>query len=114
ASSSNSVLLAVGQPHLLRAYSITAHCIPRQTPKKGISFSRACVIAAILPSIPRSPKPGGTIMPAIPSSFSSILSLVKWSEWIHRRSEERRVGKECTDWWRGDRERKSDSQCVLA
>jgi hypothetical protein len=53
----NSALLAPDSPSLERAYSITAHCMPRQMPKKGLRASRAYLIAWILPSTPRSPKP---------------------------------------------------------
>src|SRR5213594_2035331 len=37
----NSVESAPPMPQALRANSITAHCIPRQMPKKGTRFSRA-------------------------------------------------------------------------
>src|SRR5690554_6654844 len=49
----NSVLSASGMPALLRAYSITATCIPRQIPRYGILFSRAYCTVNILPSTPR-------------------------------------------------------------
>ena len=38
---SNSVELAPASPQTWRAYSITAHCIPRQIPKYGTCSSRA-------------------------------------------------------------------------
>ena len=53
-----SVECASDFPITLRANSITAHCMPRQIPKKGIPFSRAYLIVEIFPSIPRFPKPG--------------------------------------------------------
>ncbi len=37
----NSVLLASSSPSTLRANSITAHCMPRQMPKKGMPRVRA-------------------------------------------------------------------------
>ena len=38
---SNSLELAPASPHTSRANSITAHCMPRQRPRNGISCSRA-------------------------------------------------------------------------
>src|SRR4028118_1184815 len=38
--------------------------MPRQTPRYGIPCSRAIRAAAILPSMPRTPKPPGIRMPA--------------------------------------------------
>jgi hypothetical protein len=43
--------------------SITAACNPRHTPRNGFRVVRHHVTAAILPSIPRLPKPPGTITP---------------------------------------------------
>src|ERR1019366_7976399 len=57
---SNSVEFASLMPQTLRAYSMTAHCIPRQIPKNGTFVSRARRIALSLPSMPRRPKPGPT------------------------------------------------------
>ncbi len=56
----SSVECAPASPQTLRAYSMTATCSPRQMPRYGTFFSRANFTAAILPSIPRSPKPPGT------------------------------------------------------
>ena len=39
---------------------MTAICSPKQMPRYGTFFSRANLTAAILPSMPRSPKPPGT------------------------------------------------------
>ena len=64
ATGSNSAEFAPGRPHTFRAYSITAHCNPRQIPKNGSPCSRAQRTAEILPSIPRSPKPPGTRSPS--------------------------------------------------
>jgi hypothetical protein len=51
--------LALASPATLRANSITAICMPKQMPKYGTLPSRANLTAAILPSVPRSPKPPG-------------------------------------------------------
>ena len=52
------------------AYSITANCMPKQIPKKGILFKREYSMALIFPFIPLSPKPPGTIIPwALESSL---------------------------------------------
>jgi len=45
------------------AASITAICIPKQIPKKGILFNLAYFMAAILPSLPLLPKPPGIRTP---------------------------------------------------
>lgn len=63
---SNSVLLASCRPRTDRANSITAICIPRQTPRYGILFSLAYFAARIFPCTPRSPKPPGTRTPSAP------------------------------------------------
>ena len=63
-SGSNSVELAPSMPTTWRANSATAICIPRQMPRNGIRCSRATRAAAILPSIPRPPKPPGMRMPS--------------------------------------------------
>mmetsp|Transcript_13975 Transcript_13975/g.30876 ORF Transcript_13975/g.30876 Transcript_13975/m.30876 type:complete len:204 (-) Transcript_13975:1278-1889(-) len=66
----NSQLLAPGRPRNVLQYSITAACIPKQIPKKGIFFSLAKRIASTFPSIPRIPKPPGTSMPCAEWSLS--------------------------------------------
>ena len=43
--------------------------MPKQIPKNGIFFSRACLIQAIFPSVPLFPKPPGI---KIPETFSNI------------------------------------------
>lgn len=43
-----------------RAYSMTAACMPRQMPRKGMRVSRAQRMAPTFPSRPRVPKPPGT------------------------------------------------------
>ena len=53
----NSVELAPMRPSTLRANSMTMICMPRQTPRYGMLFSRAYRAASSLPSMPRSPKP---------------------------------------------------------
>ena len=53
----------------LRAASITAICIPKHIPRKGILFSLAYFIDNIFPSEPLSPNPPGTNIPCI---FSKI------------------------------------------
>ena len=67
-SGSNSVEFAPSMPTTWRANSATAICMPRQTPRNGIRCSRAIRAAAILPSIPRSPKPPGIRMPSTSAS----------------------------------------------
>ncbi len=67
-------------PSRFRAASITAICMPKQMPKKGILRSRAKRTASILPSVPRSPKPPGTRMPLTFSSLATAsVSLSKIS-----------------------------------
>ena len=58
----------------------TVEDMPRQIPKKGTSFSLAYPMAAILPSIPRAPKPPGTSMPSMPAKMAPALSRVTSSE----------------------------------
>ena len=53
----NSAESASFSPPTLRAYSITAHCRPRQMPKNGVRRSRANRIASIIPST-LDPDPG--------------------------------------------------------
>ena len=48
--------------------------------------SRAYRTAAIMPSMPRSPKPPGTRMPLQPASRSAVLASVRVSESTHRMS----------------------------
>ena len=60
---SNSAELASAYFNTCRANSITAHCKPRQIPRYGLSLVRAHSIAAIIPSVPREPKPPGTSTP---------------------------------------------------
>ena len=67
-SGSNSVEFAPSMPTTWRANSATAICMPRHTPRNGIFCSRAIRAAAILPSIPRSPKPPGIRMPSTSES----------------------------------------------
>ena len=45
------------------AHSTTASWNPRQIPRKGTFCSRAYLMASIIPSVPRCPKPPGTRMP---------------------------------------------------
>ena len=68
----NSEELASNILHTLRAYSITAHCKPRQIPRNGILFTLKCSIADIFPSIPLYPKPPGMITPS--NLFNSSIS----------------------------------------
>jgi len=59
-------------PSTFLANSTTASCNPRQMPKKGMLCSRAHLIERIMPSIPRSPKPPGTMMPsAVQTAFQA-------------------------------------------
>ena len=60
---------------MFRAASMQAICMPRQMPKKGTLRSRANWTEAILPSVPRSPKPPGTRMACIGSSVGGDLRL---------------------------------------
>ena len=65
------MLLAFSRPSKSRANSTTAHCMPRQMPKKGILWVRAKRMASIFPSIPRIPNPPGTRMPSTPPRSAS-------------------------------------------
>ena len=69
--SPNSVVEASLIPARFRAPSMHAICMPRQMPKNGISRSRANLTLAILPSLPRSPKPPGTRIPCSGSSSAT-------------------------------------------
>jgi len=73
---SNSKEFASVKLQTFLANSMTAHCKPRQIPKKGILFSLTYLIAAIFPSIPREPKPGPTSIPSIPWRISAMFSSV--------------------------------------
>mmetsp|Transcript_5559 Transcript_5559/g.11288 ORF Transcript_5559/g.11288 Transcript_5559/m.11288 type:complete len:221 (-) Transcript_5559:864-1526(-) len=84
-SASNSALVASARPSTLIACSMTITCIPRHIPRVGTLFSRANRVAAIIPSIPRTPKPPGIKTPLVLSArstahaaacFSGLLSLV--------------------------------------
>ncbi len=79
---SNSVELARSRPSTLRANSATAHCMPRQMPKKGMPRSRAKRMASTLPSMPRSPNPPGTSRPSTPARSRSGPSRSTASLWI--------------------------------
>ena len=57
--------------------------MPRQSPKNGILFSLAYFIAASFPSMPRFPKPPGTIIPETSANISSAFSFVIVSESTH-------------------------------
>ena len=63
-------------PAVFRAPSMHAICMPRQMPKNGTLRSRAKRTEAILPSLPRSPKPPGTRMPCSGSSSAAMSALV--------------------------------------
>jgi hypothetical protein len=63
AASANSAECARGSAQICRAHSTTASWKPRQMPRSGILRSRARLIAAIFPSVPRTPKPPGTRIP---------------------------------------------------
>ncbi len=72
-------------PQTSRAYSTTASWRPRQRPRKGMLFSRAYLIARILPSTPVLPNPPGTMIPSassraerLPWSFSNCLESIHW------------------------------------
>ena len=82
-SGSNSVEFAPSMPTTWRANSATAICMPRQMPRNGIFCSRAIRAAAILPSIPRSPKPPGIRMPSTPCSARARSSSLSVSESTH-------------------------------
>ena len=63
---SNSVLCAPASPATLRAYSMTASCMPRQMPRYGIVvLARDNGSPRIFPSTPRFPKPPGTRIASI-------------------------------------------------
>mmetsp|Transcript_14305 Transcript_14305/g.45132 ORF Transcript_14305/g.45132 Transcript_14305/m.45132 type:complete len:228 (-) Transcript_14305:727-1410(-) len=49
---------------LALAYSMAMSCMPRQIPRKGVLVRRQCEMAAIMPSMPRLPKPPGTTTPS--------------------------------------------------
>ena len=55
-------------------------------PRKGTPCSRAYRMAAIIPSVPRSPKPPGTSTPAQPESTWAAFVSVTSSESTHRMS----------------------------
>jgi hypothetical protein len=59
---------------------MTAIWKPRHIPKNGILFVLAYFTQAILPSVPRTPKPPGTIMPStsfkVSAAFLSVISVV--------------------------------------
>ena len=78
-SSQNSPECASVIPATCRANSITLICIPRQIPKYGTLFSLAYLAAFIIPSIPRLPKPPGTIIPSASLSISPVFSSVSFS-----------------------------------
>ena len=73
-SGSNSLEFAPSMPTTWRANSATAICMPRHTPRNGMPCSRAIRAAAILPSIPRSPKPPGIRIPSARSIRSRTSS----------------------------------------
>ncbi len=52
-------------------------------PNIGTLFILAYEIASIIPSIPLSPKPPGTIIPSQTASLQSTVSLFISSEFIH-------------------------------
>src|SRR5699024_669627 len=56
----HSVPWAPSNPSTFLAYSITANCIPSDTPKHGRLFSLAYLIADIFASTPLTPNPPGT------------------------------------------------------
>ena len=57
-----------------------AICIPKQIPRKGILFSLAYLIAAILPSVPLLPNPPGINNPETFLSLFLISLLFNLSE----------------------------------
>lgn len=79
---SNSVLFASSSPRTERANSITAICIPRQIPRKGIFFSRAYFAARIFPSTPLSPNPPGTRTPSAPCCQRLVRMLTTKNEGV--------------------------------
>ena len=72
----NSVEWAPLSPRTFLPNSITAHCIPRQIPKKGILFSLAYLMALILPSMPLCPNPGATRIPSKSLEFFRHIRIV--------------------------------------
>mmetsp|Transcript_1626 Transcript_1626/g.4201 ORF Transcript_1626/g.4201 Transcript_1626/m.4201 type:complete len:344 (+) Transcript_1626:407-1438(+) len=76
---SNSVELAPSRPSTLRQNSTTAICIPRQMPRKGFFAVRAWLMAQILPSTPRLPKPPGT---STPPAVRSLLQASSYPAWL--------------------------------
>ena len=81
-NSSNSNELASLIPQTFLAYSIVINCIPKQIPKSGTLLVRAYSIASIIPAIPRSPNPPGTIIPSASFNLSATFSLFNSSELI--------------------------------
>ncbi len=102
-SSLNSQELAPSRPQTLRAYSMTAHCMPRQTPRYGTLFSRQNWMASILPSMPRMPKPPGTMTPSARLRRSATVSRVSSSESTQRISSLR-------PWWMAECLRASQTE----
>ena len=62
--SPNSLELASSIFNIFLTASMAASCMPKQIPKYGILFSRAYLIAKILPSEPLLPNPPGTSIPS--------------------------------------------------
>ena len=54
---------------------MTANCIPKHIPRKGILFSLANFIEFILPKTPLFPKPPGTNIP-----FKFLRTLLKFTD----------------------------------
>ena len=94
-SGSNSVELAPGMSQTSRANSATAHCMPRHTPRNGTLRSRQNLIASILPSMPRWPKPPGTMTPSAPPRRSATVAGVSSSESTQSSSSLR-------PWWKAE------------
>ena len=67
------------------ATSMTMHCRPRQRPRTGILCSRAYLMAPILPSMPRTPKPPGMRIPSTPSSWPAASSGFSQSSLVTQR-----------------------------
>ena len=57
-------------PSTLRAYSITAACMPRQMPKNGVPRVARVLRGENRPSVPRPPKPPGTRTPSAERTFA--------------------------------------------
>ena len=74
-SGRNSEEFAFLMPRTFLANSMTATCIPRHIPKKGILLVLAHLTASIFPSTPLYPKPPGTRMPSTSEKISSSVSL---------------------------------------